>query len=765
MTELSTAPTTSPANWNSDGKVPPLSGGATPVAPATATAATVLDGLDAAGWKSLHHRETAEKRPLQIDHLAVGPGGIFVIDAHSWTPTTDAADQNAALSAVGALANSIRTLLPPLTRQYVVPLMTYLDASPMSMLRGSIQICTTSMLQGVITSRRPVLSASEIDDVVASLSSGLRTSSRAAASGSSSSATPSRRGFLRKNPRNDSSASVAPEPPTPVAEPTPVIEPVPVVAAAAVVEPAPVVEPTFVPAAADEPTSIVEPAAEPTPVAEPALEPAAFEPSPVEPAPVVEEDYWPQVDPPAEPEAVSTAIAASPVEADDEVADLAYPVVPADSTWDLTAAPASLSEPGDDPAYAPTAVTAPAVVVESEGEPQQLESQPHFEPEPLVEAATVTETIQPSSPPVAAPATAPTPRQPGGRRKAPVAKSGMGRLLPNRATGRAGRRVATTPSSTDGDSSQEGDLDRSALSDDLTPEVDAPLDIAVAPDEHVAPAEPETPAFDPETAVPSVPTVVVHDDSPAQPEPDAEAPAPVASTPELDAEPAAIAAPIVDAEPAPEPVATAADEPVIEDWYEPTMSAVAASYEGYDPSSVEPYDFAELDEPLPTRTVAPQLEPVDDEPEASQKSRKIKEPKKPKKPRLRRSKDEEVDGEADIDLSQMPANLSERGRQMYVELQRRPKIDPTPAATAHPAQSGRAGALRKLFVFCVIGGAIGISSSHYDEINDWVSTHVEHLPGLNKIEGPPQPEQPKKAKKANTDKAKQDKGSQGNKQQ
>jgi hypothetical protein len=102
---------------------------------------------------------------------------------------------------------------------------------------------------------------------------------------------------------------------------------------------------------------------------------------------------------------------------------------------------------------------------------------------------------------------------------------------------------------------------------------------------------------------------------------------------------------------------------------------------------------------------------------------------------------------------------------MYVELQRRPKIEPTPVATAQSAQSGRASALRKLFVFCVIGGAIGISSSHYDEINDWVSTHVEHLPGLNKIEGPPQPEQPKKAKKANTDKAKQDKGSQGKKQQ
>lgn len=117
-----------------------------------------------------------------------------------------------------------------------------------------------------------------------------------------------------------------------------------------------------------------------------------------------------------------------------------------------------------------------------------------------------------------------------------------------------------------------------------------------------------------------------------------------------------------------------------------------------------------------------------------------------KRGRLRRRNREDHDNEPEVDLSQMPANLSARGRQMYVEMQRRKPAEPTPASTLQATKPNRAGAIRKLFAFCVIGGAIGISSSHYDELNGWFATHVEHLPGLERVEGPPQPEEPNKPK-------------------
>ena len=86
MTELSTAPTTGPANSSPEGNAPSQDAGLTPAAPATASASTVLAQLESSGWMILHSLSTTTKNSVVIDHLAIGPGGIFVVDAHSWTP-------------------------------------------------------------------------------------------------------------------------------------------------------------------------------------------------------------------------------------------------------------------------------------------------------------------------------------------------------------------------------------------------------------------------------------------------------------------------------------------------------------------------------------------------------------------------------------------------------------------------------------------------------------------------------------------------------
>ena len=92
-----------------------------------------------------------------IDHIAIGPGGIFVIDSPVLAATgTDgilATVPEAAISAANQLADAIRQIVPPLTRQYVVPVLAYVASAPMSIARGPVQVCTTSMLQRVIESR------------------------------------------------------------------------------------------------------------------------------------------------------------------------------------------------------------------------------------------------------------------------------------------------------------------------------------------------------------------------------------------------------------------------------------------------------------------------------------------------------------------------------------------------------------------------------------------------------------------------------------
>jgi hypothetical protein len=47
--------------------------------------AEVLDVLDGAGWVVLHDRYKAVGSPANLDHLVVGPPGVFVVDAKNWS--------------------------------------------------------------------------------------------------------------------------------------------------------------------------------------------------------------------------------------------------------------------------------------------------------------------------------------------------------------------------------------------------------------------------------------------------------------------------------------------------------------------------------------------------------------------------------------------------------------------------------------------------------------------------------------------------------
>jgi len=47
--------------------------------------AQLLDVLDGAGWVVLHDRYKSATSPANLDHIAVGPPGVFVIDSKNWT--------------------------------------------------------------------------------------------------------------------------------------------------------------------------------------------------------------------------------------------------------------------------------------------------------------------------------------------------------------------------------------------------------------------------------------------------------------------------------------------------------------------------------------------------------------------------------------------------------------------------------------------------------------------------------------------------------
>jgi hypothetical protein len=335
MTDLSTAPasnTDRPDDHDAAADVTDA-GDSRATAPAGPpdTASSVLERLEQTGWRSLHGR-TAPGRKV-IDHIAIGPGGIFVIDSHVLDATgTDgilASVPEAAISAANQLADAIRQIVPPLTRQYVVPVLAYVANAPMSIARGPVQVCTTSMLQRVIESRTAALSSREAEEVVAVLTAAfdgrgpVAPTAPEAVSRESHRLAPKRlklgwRGSQNSDDTPDIDDVAAPAPgswpavtPPPVWEPTgafaPVVPPEPYVGR----QPADEASTTDDALALDEPPAFdavepladtgmadeSEPPAEPEPV--PDFEPLELDPATVEPIPA---DSLPQdsIDDPAD---------------------------------------------------------------------------------------------------------------------------------------------------------------------------------------------------------------------------------------------------------------------------------------------------------------------------------------------------------------------------------------------------------------------------------------------------------------------------------
>jgi hypothetical protein len=140
MTELSTAAPASaetrPAAPESNDDRPSGAPARTPLAEPVST---VLARLADRGWRTLEDRVSNGPPRIMIDHITIGPGGIFAIDSHSlagmgpdFSVISDA-NQPAKLAAAQAVADAIRSLLPPLSRQFVIPVIAYVDQSPMSM--------------------------------------------------------------------------------------------------------------------------------------------------------------------------------------------------------------------------------------------------------------------------------------------------------------------------------------------------------------------------------------------------------------------------------------------------------------------------------------------------------------------------------------------------------------------------------------------------------------------------------------------------------
>lgn len=130
------------------------------------------------GWICLHDLEWPGRTRANIDHLVIGPGGIFVIDSKNWSGRVEVKDgvlrQNGYQreSAVAGCADSALAVgeLMPDYLDAVKPVLCFVGDAPREGWARDVMLCTTTNLVEMLASRPPLLSDAQVEHVADALS-------------------------------------------------------------------------------------------------------------------------------------------------------------------------------------------------------------------------------------------------------------------------------------------------------------------------------------------------------------------------------------------------------------------------------------------------------------------------------------------------------------------------------------------------------------------------------------------------------------------
>ena len=151
-----------------------------------AETATHLEALRAQGWVVFHDVRWPGRPRANIDHIAVGPGGVFVIDSKNWAGSIAVRDdvlvqngrrRESAVVGAGEAALAITGILGNLPATGVL---CFVRDEAVAGWARDVMVCSTSTLADMLTSRPQVLHPSAVARVAGQLSSRLSSASEPA---------------------------------------------------------------------------------------------------------------------------------------------------------------------------------------------------------------------------------------------------------------------------------------------------------------------------------------------------------------------------------------------------------------------------------------------------------------------------------------------------------------------------------------------------------------------------------------------------------
>ncbi len=150
------------------------------------TTARVLGGLSAEGWRVFHDVRWPGRAQANIDHVIVGPSGVFVIDTKSWTGSIevrsgalrqDGRRRARHVIASAAAAMAIGELLPGVDTKAIRPVICFARDEPIFGWCSDVMVCSTENIVTFLASRPRVFDEAEMTAIAEALAVSLRCAS------------------------------------------------------------------------------------------------------------------------------------------------------------------------------------------------------------------------------------------------------------------------------------------------------------------------------------------------------------------------------------------------------------------------------------------------------------------------------------------------------------------------------------------------------------------------------------------------------------
>ena len=151
--------------------------------------ANALAGLPSGTWTVFHDMKWPGRRYANVDHVVVGPPGVFVIDSKNWSGQVAVKDgvlrqggrsRETSVAAAAEAGLAVAKLVPLLEPRLVHPVLCFVRDDELSGWVRDVMVCSTSNVVTMLTSRSAALTEHEVNQICLDLDLGLRDAGLAA---------------------------------------------------------------------------------------------------------------------------------------------------------------------------------------------------------------------------------------------------------------------------------------------------------------------------------------------------------------------------------------------------------------------------------------------------------------------------------------------------------------------------------------------------------------------------------------------------------